>query len=105
MLVLAVPASAEPAQTVLPKATVTPVDVYDTSPFGATTLDLKSLGYVEKEYYITGNAKRYCLSTTNPLATAQPIDQKYSNPYKSRILVRRPKPEYFNGTVVIEWYN
>jgi Alpha/beta hydrolase domain len=104
-LVLAVPASAEPAQTVLPKATVTPVDVYDTSPFGATTLDLKSFGYVEKEYYITGNAKRYCLSTTNPLATAQPIDQKYSNPYKSRILVRRPKPEYFNGTVVIEWYN
>jgi hypothetical protein len=34
--------------------------------------------------------------------TATPGD---TAPYKTRIIVRRPPPEAFNGTVVVEWFN
>src|SRR5262245_19345069 len=96
-LLLAARATAAP-----PAAQVTPVDVPNTTALGATTLDLKRADYVEEEFYISGTANRYRI--VDVMGTAQLIDGGF--PYKSRILVRRPKHAHdFNGTVVVEWYN
>jgi Alpha/beta hydrolase domain len=55
--------------------------------------EVESVGYVEKEYFVSGTAKTY---------TATPA----SAPYKTRILVYRPTdPSRFNGTTIVEWDN
>jgi hypothetical protein len=69
----------------------------DTYPFFSTWYDLEAAGYVEQEFYISGNADAY--STTGALVGSDV-------PYKSRIIVRRPtNPARFNGTVLVEWQN
>ncbi len=55
-----------------PAATITPVNVPGTAAFGATTLDLDRLHYIEQEFYVSGTANRYRI--TDPLGTAQVID-------------------------------
>src|SRR3954453_21831218 len=48
-------------------------------------------GYVEQEYFFQGVARAADGSTA---------------PYKSRILVRRPRdPTHFNGSVILDWGN
>jgi hypothetical protein len=70
-------------------------------PFFATTVDLKSYGYVEEEFFFEGIANRY---NTPALATATVIDG--SHPYRTRMVVRRPaSQENFTGTVLMEWQN
>jgi hypothetical protein len=70
-------------------------------PFFATNNDLAQWGYVEEEFFIQGTANRY---NTPTLATGSIIDG--GHPYKTRILVRRPKdPKNFEGTVFVEWSN
>lgn len=69
----------------------------DTYPFFSTWYDLASAGFVEQEFYMSGNADAY--STTGGLVGSD-------IPYKTRILVRRPvNPAKFNGTVLVEWQN
>jgi hypothetical protein len=69
----------------------------DTYPFFSTWHDLASAGFVEQEFYISGNADAY--STTGVLVGSD-------IPYRSRLLVRRPvDPAKFNGTVLLEWQN
>jgi hypothetical protein len=69
----------------------------DTYPFFSTWYDLEGAGYVEQEFYISGNADAY--STTGALVGSDV-------PYKSRLIVRRPtNPARFNGTVLVEWQN
>ena len=69
----------------------------DTYPFFSTWHDLASAGFVEQEFYMSGNADAY--STTGALVGSDV-------PYKSRIIVRRPaNPKKFNGTVLVEWQN
>jgi hypothetical protein len=75
-------------------------------PFGAYSGDIGQRGYVEEEYFVSGEAQRYqpvgSLSadgkwTFRPAGTA---------PFKTRIVVRRPKDRAkFNGTVLVEWTN
>jgi len=70
-------------------------------PFSATSVDLKKAGYVEEEYFIEGKANRYLTSAT---ANATVVDS--NNPYKTRLVVRRPaSASKFNGTVIVEWNN
>jgi hypothetical protein len=70
-------------------------------PFYATTVDLKTAGYVEQEFFIEGTANRY---TTPATSTGAIVDS--GHPYKTRIVVRRPATQAkFNGTVVVEWNN
>lgn len=69
----------------------------------ATPIDLKALGYTEREYYAEGVANRYRGAKVGMLDTAEIIDGNW--PYVSRVLVRTPKPEAFNGTLVVEWTN
>lgn len=68
----------------------------------ATMMPMKPNGYVETEYFLTGEAGRYRIA--DPMADAELIDE--GNPYTTRVLVRRPTdPAAFNGTVIVEWLN
>jgi hypothetical protein len=69
--------------------------------------DLASSGYVEYEYFLTGQAVTYRMSSDGVPRDgrweAQPTD---THPYRTRILVRRPVDHNrFNGTVVVIWHN
>ncbi len=68
--------------------------------------DLKALGYVVEEYFISGTATSYKLTgepTADGAWTAKPAD---SAAYATRIVVVRPAdPKTFNGTVAVEWLN
>ncbi|MEU6262929.1 alpha/beta hydrolase domain-containing protein [Saccharopolyspora shandongensis] len=63
--------------------------------------DLSQRGYVEEEYFFEGKATRY---DTPPMADGVALST--GNPYKTRMIVRRPdNPAKFNGVVVVEWVN
>lgn len=73
---------------------------------GTTTFDLAEVGYTQAEYFMSGTARAY--TNVGPLTpdgiwTVAPGE---SAPYKTRILVYRPKKKKkFNGTVIVEWLN
>ncbi len=70
-------------------------------PYNATPLDLAKQGYVEEEFVIQGTANRY---NTPQAETGSLIDG--GHPYKTRIVVRRPKSAArFSGDAIVEWYN
>lgn len=77
-------------------------------PFGSSSLDLEKFGYVEEEFFLSGNAVAY--ANTGPLENdgkwnVAPVAGAVA-PYQTRIMVRRPaNPRRFNGTVVVEWLN
>ena len=82
-------------------ATAPPGDPSHNYPFFASQFDLAARGYVEEEYFIEGTANRY---TIVPLTTATILNS--GNPYKTRIVVRRPaSPNKFTGVVLAEWTN
>ncbi|MGA1212193.1 MAG: alpha/beta hydrolase domain-containing protein, partial [Solirubrobacterales bacterium] len=79
-------------------------------PFLATEIDLSRYGYVEQEFFISGNAYRYDLSGDLGedgirIETGGPHGNG-TYPFQPRIVVRRPAdPADANGTVVAEWNN
>ncbi|MDQ2701072.1 MAG: alpha/beta hydrolase domain-containing protein [Actinomycetota bacterium] len=88
-----------------------PVPVTATSyPFLSSDKDLASYGYVEHEYFITGDAYRYETSgsvdnTADRIETGGAGDDG-AYPFKTRIVVRRPAAAAdANGAVVAEWNN
>lgn len=95
---LAAPTAADPAtDATVPTPTITgPIKVVEGSyPWFASEIDLASLGYVEEEYFMEGNARTYKGSEVTG-----------ESPYKTRIMVRRPKSvKTFSGVVAIEWFN
>jgi len=75
-------------------------------PFGSSLADLSAPGYVEEEYFLAGTATAY--AAAKPLGSdgVWSVAPTGAQPYKTRLLVRRPKdPARFNGTVVLEWQN
>jgi hypothetical protein len=70
------------------------------------TQDLSSVGYVEEEYFIAGEATAYAMTseaTSDGMWSVEPDD---SAAYTTRLIVRRPSdPAEFSGTVVVEWLN
>jgi hypothetical protein len=69
--------------------------------YNSTPVDLAKQGYVEEEFFIEGTANSY-VTPAGQLGTVK----ESSHPYKTRIVVRRPKSAAkFNGNVVVEWYN
>ncbi len=58
--------------------------------------------YVEEELFIEGLADIY--SYEDPAVRGEVVVIQEDVPYKTRMIVRRPTG-YFNGTVVIEWWN
>ncbi|MEE2775756.1 MAG: alpha/beta hydrolase domain-containing protein [Acidobacteriota bacterium] len=79
------------------------------APFSAPTQDVGPLGYVTEEFFLEGSASAYRLAEGSELTS----DGKWTTeketatvPYKSRILVVRPKDDAdFNGTVIVHWQN
>jgi hypothetical protein len=69
----------------------------DTYPFFATHVDLASVGYTEREYYLSGVADGWDAAGARVATDV---------PYTTRIVVRRPaRQRDFNGTVLVEWQN
>src|SRR5437762_202909 len=102
---------AAPSVLAVPNPTVTgpiPVNVTlgDPShdyPQLATQADLAGNGYVEEEYFFEGTANEYNVVTA-PMANA--TVRTTGNPYKTRMIVRRPvSAAKFNGVVIVEWLN
>jgi hypothetical protein len=87
----------------VPAATLTEVNVPGTSPMSATTVDLAAAGYTAREFYAEGLANRYTGADANTFTTATVLDG--GNPYRTRVMVRYPKPNKFNGTLAVEWTN
>ena len=76
--------------------------------FARPLIDLAAKGYVEAEYFLSGEATTYALAP----GTAMARDGKWraapkaTVPFRTRFLVYRPAdPEAFNGTVVVCWNN
>src|SRR3954471_8447990 len=95
------------AGAVVPTPTITgplPGDVPGTVPghnypFFSTHIVLSDYGYVEQEFFMDGTATNF----GNPNGTANATVVSTGNPYRSRLLVRRPvDPARFNGTVIVE---
>jgi hypothetical protein len=61
-------------------------------------------GYVEQEFFASGNAKAYTAVAT-PSDGRWTVSSGTTAPYRTRIIVRRPSAQTFNGTVVVEWMN
>jgi hypothetical protein len=103
--VFSVPSLAETAgaATRVPPATLTEINVPGTTPLSATAVDLAAAGYTAREFYAAGLANRYTGADANALTTASVLDS--GNPYRTRVMVRYPAPDKFNGTVAVEWAN
>jgi len=70
-------------------------------PYNATPIDLAKQGYIEEEFFLSGEANRY---STPAGERGTVLDTNHS--YTTRIVVRRPKAAArFNGTAIVEWYN
>jgi hypothetical protein len=75
-------------------------------PFGAYFGNISTIGYVEEEFFIEGNAAHYTLVGEWTNDGKWTLEKGYTSPYKTRILVWRPAdPATFNGTIVVEWSN
>src|SRR5438046_1096743 len=82
-------------------APVLPHDVSRNYPFFATDKAINKKGYVEEEYFFEGMANRY---NTPAGQTGTVIST--GNPYRTRMLVRKPiDDKKFNGVVIVEWLN
>ncbi len=77
------------------------------SPFlSLGAFDLKAMGYVVEEYFISGTAASYKLAGDPTPDGAWKAEQAGAAPYATRIVVVRPAdPKTFNGTVAVEWLN
>lgn len=73
-------------------------------PYSASIVDLAPYGYTEAEYFVSGRAHSY-----KPTSTSLSPDGRWQvsagdlEPYKTRILVRKPSRGKFNGTVIVEY--
>ena len=68
--------------------------------YSASALDLAANGYTEEEFFIAGTGNIY---SQPHLATG--LVESSGHPFKTRLIVRRPPPQAFNGVVVVEWIN
>ena len=75
-------------------------------PASLSAVDLGPRGYVEEEFFVEGMARAY--EPTGPLTEdgRWNVQTTTTAPYRTRVLVRRPKdPAKFNGVVEVEWLN
>jgi hypothetical protein len=76
--------------------------------FGATVLDLAARGFIQEEYFVTGEARAY--ETVPGSAFGEDgrweLRSNRTAPFRTRILVTRPvDPSRFSGTVLLSWLN
>lgn len=82
---------------------VQPGDKSHDYPWMATIHPISQAGYVEEEFFFEGTARSYNTQGDNAM------DGKVASeghPYRTRMIVRRPKDmKEFNGVVLAEWQN
>ena len=99
-------ALAAPAGAVGVTPTVAPVTDPGSPFLGLGVFDLKALGYVVEEYFVSGTATSYKLKGEATADGAWAAEAAGTAPYATRIVVVRPAdPKAFNGTVAVEWLN
>ncbi|WP_157900992.1 alpha/beta hydrolase domain-containing protein [Mycobacterium terramassiliense] len=75
-------------------------------PFGSALDDGASHGYVEEEFFVSGEAIRYRPANELSPQGDWAVLRHSASIYRTRVVVRRPsEPARFNGTVVVEWVN
>lgn len=62
-------------------------------------------GWVEDERVAAGTATSYRAVGDLGGDGRYELDEATSAEYRTRIVIRRPPPDQFNGTVVVEWFN
>ena len=68
--------------------------------------DLGELGYVEEEYFVSGEAQGYRHANDGGAPETRPVELGDRAGFRSRFVVRRPSdPSKYNGTVLVEWLN
>ncbi len=86
-----------------------PYDAVPQTPLiaGAPSINLAALGYVEREFELSGGATVYRQNGFWSPDGRWSVSVAQTNvPYTTRLLVRYPtNPAKFNGTVVFEWLN
>ena len=94
--------AATPVPTVVGPVPVTA----DSYPFGAADQtrvpeDLKGVGYIEEEFFVSGKANVYDWPAPGPAIVRTP-----NAPYTTRMLIRRPAARSrFSGNVIVEMLN
>ena len=72
----------------------------------AAGTNYQSRGYVQEEYFISGNANEYELTDPDNASSFAVQIRTPNLPYKTRILIRRPAdPSLFSGNVIVEFMN
>jgi hypothetical protein len=72
----------------------------------STTIDPAAFGYTQQEYFLEGTASAYTSDVPLSADGLWTVHPQSSAPYKTRIVVYRPKnAKKFNGTVFVEWNN
>ena len=61
-------------------------------------------GYTEDELFVSGTATSFD-SVDTPDNGKWTVSRGHEADYRTRIVVRRPPPEKFSGTVIVEWFN
>lgn len=75
-------------------------------PGTSTSVDIAAAGYVEREFFVSGDAASYVAAEGWSSDGQWSVTEGPSAPFTTRILVRTPTdPSRFNGTVVVEWLN
>jgi hypothetical protein len=75
-------------------------------PAALSAVDLAAHGYIQQEFFVEGTARAY--EPVGPLGEDGhwAVQTTTTAPYRTRVLVRRPKdPAKFNGVVETEWLN
>jgi hypothetical protein len=73
---------------------------------GTTTFDLRSIGYTQSEFFVSGNATSYTPKAPLGSDGRWQVEPAQAAAYTTRMVVYRPAdPARFNGTVVVEWLN
>jgi hypothetical protein len=84
-------------------AKVAPGDPSHDYPWMATIHPLNVVGYVEEEFFFEGTARQFNTAGDNAMDGKLVSD---GHPYRTRMIVRRPKDmKKFNGVVLAEWQN
>jgi Alpha/beta hydrolase domain len=75
-------------------------------PTSLSAVDLGPRGYVEEEFFVEGTARAYEPTARLTEDGRWNVQTTTTAPYRTRVLVRRPKdPAKFNGVVEVEWLN
>jgi hypothetical protein len=98
---------AAPTTTIAPREPVTVTGpIAGDARLASRSLDLATLGYVQEEYFIEGDATSYEPDGELGADGKWVAKPAMTAPFKTRVVVRRPAASAgFSGTVLVEWLN